>query len=151
MSEYVKKRVSLLITLIFISTTNSAFSQSKYDLIKQVRFERGKSGTTITGVLIYGAKHFYRLKARKGQTMSVKVIAVDSKDQGDIAFTVQSRHYLPGRDTMILDGIDPRGGNDEWSGDLPVTDEYEIVVHNPPVSDNPDSHPIRYKLEVTIK
>jgi hypothetical protein len=50
-----------------------------------------------------------------------------------------------------LDGIDPRVGNDEWSGELPITDEYEIVVHNPSVSDKPDSRPIRYKLEVTIK
>jgi hypothetical protein len=150
MNECVKRFASLIITF-FILVNISAFAQNKYDLVRQVRFVRGASGTTITGVLKYGAKHFYRLKARKGQTMSVKMIVANNEDEGDIGFTVQSLRYLPGKDTRILDGIDPRGGNDEWSGELPFTDEYEIVVHNPPVSDSPDSRPIRYKLEVTIK
>jgi len=150
MDEYVKRLAPLFITLLILVNT-SAFAQSKYDLVKQVRFERGASGTTITGVLIYGAKHFYRLKARKGQTMSVKMSVVDSKDEAEIGFTVDSLQDPPGSDTRILDGIDPRAGNHDWSGELPVTGEYEIVVHNPPVSDKPDSHPIRYKLEVIIK
>jgi hypothetical protein len=115
----VKRFASLFITY-FILVNTSAFAQSKYDLVKQVRFERGASDAAITGVLGYGAKHFYRLKARKGQTMSVKMIVADSKDEEDIGFTVDGLQYLPGRDTKILDGIDPRGGNDEWSGELPV-------------------------------
>jgi hypothetical protein len=129
MNEYMNSFVSLFITF-FILVNISAFARSKYDLVKQVRFERGKSGTTITGVLIYGPKHFYRLEARKGQAMSVKMIVANKEDEGDIGFTIDSLHHLPGRDTRILDGIDPRGGNDEWSGELPVTGEYEIVVHN---------------------
>src|SRR5262245_51544436 len=121
MNENVKRFVSLFIT--FSTLVNiSAFAQSKYDLVKQVRFARGESGATITGVLIYGAKHFYRLKARKGQTMSVKMILANSEDERDIGFTVQSRNYFPGSHTRILDGIDPRGSNDEWSGELPFTD-----------------------------
>jgi hypothetical protein len=150
MNEYVKRFVSLFI-IFFISVNNSAFAQSKYDLVKHVRFERGASGATITGVLIYGAKHFYRLKARKGQTMSVKMIVANSKYEADIGFTVQSLQYPPGSNTRILDSIDSRGGNQDWSGELPVTGEYEIVVHNPPVSNKPDSRPMRYRLEVTIK
>jgi hypothetical protein len=150
MNEYVKKVAHLFIAF-FILINAPAFAQSKYDLVKQVRFERGASGATITGVLIYGAKHFYRLKARKGQTMSVKMIVANSKYEADIGFTVQSLQYPPGSNTRILDSIDSRGGNQDWSGELPVTGEYEIVVHNPPVSNKPDSRPMRYRLEVTIK
>ena len=150
MNEYVKRFVSLFIAF-FILVTAPAFAQSKYDLVRQVRFERGASGATITEVLIYGAKHFYRLKAQKGQTMSVKMIVADSKDEAEIGFTIDSLQYPPGSNTRILGGIDPRAGNQDWSGELPVTGEYEIVVHNPPVSPSPVSHPIRYKLEVTIK
>jgi hypothetical protein len=150
MSENVKRFAPLFIAF-FISINPPAFAQSKYDLVRPVRFERGASGATITGVLIYGAKHFYRLKAQKGQTMSVKLIVANSIDKVEIGFTVDSLQYPPGRDTRILDGIDPRGGNQDWSGELPVSGEYEIVVHNPPVSPSPVSHPIRYKLEVFIK
>jgi|SRR5262245_5485547 len=150
MNDYLK-RFALLFITFFTFVNTPAFAQSKYDLVRQVRFERGASGTTLTGVLIYGAKHFYRLKARKGQTMSVKMIVANSKDEAEIGFTVDSLQYPPGSNTRILDGIDPRAGNQDWSGELPVTGEYEIVVHNPPVSNNPVSRPIRYKLEVTIK
>ena len=38
MNEYVKRFVSLFI-IFFISVNNSAFAQSKYDLVKNVRFE----------------------------------------------------------------------------------------------------------------
>jgi hypothetical protein len=79
------------------------------------------------------------------------MIVVDSKDEAEIGFAVQSLHYPPGSNTRILDGIEPRAGNRDWAGELPVTGEYEIVVHNPPVSDKLDSRPIRYKLEVTIQ
>src|SRR5215471_16296131 len=150
MNEYMKS-VAHLFFAFFVLANTSAFAQSKYDLVKQVQFEKGASGATITGVLVYGAKHFYRLKARKGQTLSVKMIVASSIDKVEIGFTVDSLQYPPGRDTRILDGIDPRGGNRDWSGELPVSGEYEIVVHNPPVSASHVSHPIRYKLEVNIK
>jgi len=49
LNESVKWFAPLLIAF-FILATNSALAQSKYDLVKQVRFERGASGATIIGV-----------------------------------------------------------------------------------------------------
>jgi hypothetical protein len=51
LNEFVK-RVAPLFIAFFILVNAPAFAQSKYDLVKQARFERGASGTTITGVLI---------------------------------------------------------------------------------------------------
>jgi hypothetical protein len=150
MNGSVKRTVSLIIVFIFALMNSVAFAQNKHDLVRQVRFERGKSDTTIAEVLMFGAKHVYRLKARKGQTMSIQLESND-KDLEDIVFTVQSRHYLPGSDTRILDGFDPSGDTLGWSRELPFTAEYEIVVHNPPISTKIDGRQIGYKLKVTIK
>jgi hypothetical protein len=80
MDEYVKRPALLLISF-FILVNTSAFAQSKHDSVKQVRFERGASGTTITGTLIYGAKHFYRLNTRKGQTQSDSALAAALREE----------------------------------------------------------------------
>lgn len=68
----------------------------------------------------------------------------------DVVFSVQSRKYLKGRDTLLLEGVF-KGGVAEWSGELPVTGEYEIYVSNPPINDHPVKHAMRYKLVVEIR
>src|SRR5262245_31056814 len=56
MNEY-GKRFAHLFMAFFILATASALAQSKGDLVKQAQVEGGATGTTITGPLIYGAKH----------------------------------------------------------------------------------------------
>lgn len=68
----------------------------------------------------------------------------------DVVFWVQSRKYVQGRDTLLLEGV-YRGGVTDWSGELPVTGEYEIYVSNPEINDHPVKHALAYKLAVEIK
>jgi hypothetical protein len=68
----------------------------------------------------------------------------------DVVFWVQSKKYVQGRNTALLEGID-KGGVADWSGELPITGEYEIYVSNPPVSDHPVKRALSYKLEVEIR
>jgi hypothetical protein len=133
--------------------TSQSESSISSNLVKQVQFERGKTGTIISGLLKPDAKHIYKLKARKGQFMSVRLQIVDGKDTDDINITlyVQSHEYVPGRNTTLMEGIDPHSGSHEWSGELPLTDEYEIVVTSPDVFGHKIVRAIRYKVEVAIK
>lgn len=68
----------------------------------------------------------------------------------DVVFWVQSRKYSQGRDTLLLEGIF-KGGVDDWSGELPVTGEYEIYVSNPPINDHLIKRALPYKLVVEIR
>jgi hypothetical protein len=83
-------------------------------------------------------------------TARLQVRGQSEQDAGDIVFWIQTRKYLKGRNTLILEGID-KGGVDDWSGKLPATGEYEIYVSNPPYNDHTVKHKIHYILQVSIK
>jgi hypothetical protein len=65
-------------------------------------------------------------------------------------FLIINGCYVQGRSTALLEGID-KGGVTDWSGELPITGEYEIYVSNPPISDHVVKRALPYKLEVKIK
>jgi hypothetical protein len=81
---------------------------------KKVRFAPGTSSTTIRGAVIR-----YYLGAKAGQTMSVKITSTEK----NAVFQI----YFHGEEESL-----PGAGDDDdattWSGQLPIDNEYVIVV-----------------------
>jgi hypothetical protein len=95
---------------------------------KRVRFQRGRTTAVIKDTVRFCFSHEYSLRARRGQTMSVH-LATGKKT----SFTVQS----PSGTIEDADGVK------DWSGELPETGEYTIVIGTDATA--------AYTLEVTIR
>jgi len=97
-----------------------AFSSiSAQGVKKKVRFAPGTSSTTIRGAVIRGERDRYYLGAKAGQTMSVKITSIEKNAVFQIYFHGEEES-LPGA------GDDDDATN--WSGQLPIDNEYVIVV-----------------------
>jgi hypothetical protein len=114
--------------------------------VRRIRFERNHSSTILRGNLRPYTNHIYRFHARQGQRMTVRV----QSPANDIVFWVQSRRYVHGSSSLILGGIH-RNGETDWSGELPLSGEYEIYVSNPPMSDHAVSRALYYEVELRIE
>jgi hypothetical protein len=86
---------------------------------KKVRFARGTSSATITGAVIRGDRDRYYVGAKKGQTMTVSI----KSEEDNAVFQI----YLAGEQESLPGAGD---GDDamKWSGELPIDNEYVIVV-----------------------
>ena len=102
---------------------------------QKVRFARGSSSTTISGAVVRGDRDRYYLGANKGQTMSVKITALED----NAAFQI----FLPG-EHEALSGAGEEDDATNWSGELPEDAEYVIVVGGTRGN-------ATYKLTVSIK
>jgi len=88
-------------------------------ITKKVRFARGKSSTTIRGAVIRGDRDRYLISAKAGQTMTVKITALEK----NAVFQI----YRSGEQES-LSGAGEMDDATKWSGRLPADDEYVIVV-----------------------
>ena len=107
-----------LMALVFICVFTFS-SISAQGLKRKVRFAAGTSSTTIRGAVIRGERDRYYLGAKAGQTMSVKITSTEKNAVFQIYFHGEEES-LPGA-----------GDNDDatnWSGELPIDNEYVIVV-----------------------
>ena len=115
-------------------------------IVKRVRFKKGQTSATFTGKLPlnYADYHAYVLNARKGQTLTVRLIS----DDPDASITVYETKQLgPDEDGITPDEPKPLR---EWSGKLPITSEYSVQVYGP---DNIDKKGTgkSYTLEISVK
>jgi len=99
------------------------------NIIKQVRFGRGRTTAVIKDSVRLCTAHEYYLRASGGQTMSVN-LATGKRTSFSI--------YAPTGD--IIEGAD---GVKDWSGSLPETGQYIIHVGTDATA--------AYTLEVTIR
>lgn len=86
---------------------------------KKVHFAPGTSSTTIKGTVIRGENDRYYICAKAGQKMTVKVTSTEKNAVFQIYFHGEEES-LPGAG----DGDDATN----WSGELPIDNEYVIVV-----------------------
>jgi hypothetical protein len=93
---------------------------------KQLRFGRGRTTAVVRDRIKLCTSHDYYLRARRGQRMSVHLVAGKKT-----SFTV----YAP------TDRISDGGW--DWSGELPEDGEYQISIGTDVTA--------RYTLEVTIR
>lgn len=86
---------------------------------KKVRFAKGSSSITIREAVVRGDRDRYYISARAGQTMTVKITSTEKNAVFQIYFHGEEES-LPGAG----DGDDAMN----WSGKLPIDNEYVIVV-----------------------
>jgi Tol biopolymer transport system component len=86
---------------------------------KRVTFSPGSQSATLKGSVVRGERDEYLLDARAGQQMSVRISSLED----NAVFQI----YEPGRNRTL-----PRAGERddarEWSGELPTSGDYTIVV-----------------------
>lgn len=113
-----------------LSTRNAAAQCRATDrpINKQIRFARGRTTAVIKDTVRLCTSHVYSLRARAGQTMSVNLATGDRT-----SFTV----YAP------TDAFEDADGVKDWSGQLPETGQYQIIVATDATAS--------YTLEVTIR
>jgi hypothetical protein len=97
-----------------------AFSSlSAQGIKKKVRFAKGTSSSTIKRAVVRGDRDRYYVGANKGQTMTVRITSLEKNAVFQIYFHGEEES-LPGAG----DGDDAT----KWSGELPIDNEYVIVV-----------------------
>jgi hypothetical protein len=94
-------------------------SVSAQGVKKKVRFAKGTSSITIREAVVRGDRDRYYVGAKAGQRMSVKITSVEKNAVFQIYFHGEEES-LPGA------GDDDDATN--WSGELPIDNEYVIVV-----------------------
>jgi len=118
MNSHSKQFVRRILAVAFICSLAMS-SLLAQEVKKKIQFQRGSSSATLKGAVIRGEADRYYLAAKKGQTMSVKITAVED----NAVFQV----YLPGEEES-LPGASDSDDATNWSGELPQDAEYVIVV-----------------------
>lgn len=85
-----------------------------------IRFAPGASSADIDGAVVRGEVARYTLNARQGQTMHLAITALED----NAVFQL----YPPGADAAALPGAAEGDDATRWSGRLPRSGDYRIVV-----------------------
>jgi hypothetical protein len=126
-----------LAALLLLLLSVSSFAQKGTVVRKTVRFAPGSTSTTLNGTAAWGTSYQYRVKAKAGQRMTIRLVG---KPDFDFSLEVPPE----------ADGTQPGGkttGVKKWSGILEDSGTYLINV----------SHTINgvtaapYTLEISIK
>jgi len=96
---------------------------------QQINFLPGGDEAIVKGRIIGGGSHSYRIRARKGQTMTVR----NRKDVFPQIITPRGK---------LLAGDPYQGNETEWSGKVPVTGNYTLQL---------DSNFRGYEYEFSVK
>lgn len=132
--------------MILISAVTISALPPKITKVQRVAFRKGQPEAVLEGRLKPYTRHLYRIRANAGQQLSVHLESAD----GDVVLWVQSTRPVPGNGSFILPGITKEGVT-EWSGELPSSQDYEIYISNPRISDHPVTRVLPYTLRLTLK
>ena len=128
-------RKSIKVLLVISALIAFASDATAEGIKKRVRFPRGSTSTAIKGNVLRGDQDTYLLGARAGQTMTVRITSLED----NAVFQI----YKPGG-KETLEGAGESEDAMQWSGELPATGDYVIVVGGTRGN-------ATYKLEVKIK
>jgi hypothetical protein len=114
------KRSLLFLTLflmLVVTETLNAATQHGYRVTKRLAFKKGQVSTIVKGAIPNTLEgHEYIARARQGQTMLIKLVST-KKATG---FSI----WAPNGD-LISEETTAR----EWTGELPETGDYRIVIN----------------------
>lgn len=132
---------------IALLVASSVFSPavSRAEVSQRVVFARGKTSVSYTGKLPrkYADYDSYVLRAKKGQTLSVKLMSTDP----DAYFAVYETQELgPDEDAILANDEKSR----EWSGQLPIKSEYSVQVYGVSTIDD-DASGAAYTIEISLR
>ncbi len=102
--------------------------------IRRVRFAPGASSATIKDSVVSGTRDRYLLGARKGQTMSIRIVSLED----NAVFAVVAPVNQAGQQRTLKQEAF------SWTSTLPETGDYQIVVGSTRGNAS-------YRLQVTIR
>ncbi len=116
------------------------------EITKRVVFAKGKKSVSYKGQLTreYASYDSYVLRAKKGQTLSVKLTTTDR----DASFAVyETKELGPDEDTILPNNETLR----LWTGELPITSEYSVQVYGVSSIDDADASGATYTIEISLR
>ena len=124
--------LSALLMLLIMAATLHVSAQHGYRVTRRLAFKKGHVSTVVRGAIPNTLEgHEYDVRARQGQTMSVKLTSLKK----GILFSV----WAPSGDM-----IGEETGQRQWSGELPETGDYRIII-------NTETDGVtKYRLDVQI-
>lgn len=127
---------AIVFTFVFAvgAATISAQNMQNTVVKKQVKFARGQNKATLRGNAKYAMSYVFNLGAKAGQKMEIRLTGKNS----ELSFSL----VAPDEET-----IDGAFGVSEWSGELPASGNYSIVV----VMNDENAASVPYMLDVKIK
>ena len=136
-------RITAMAALVIAALCVSEDAEAQVE--KRVVFKSGKA--VFKGKLprTYADYDAYVLRARKGQTITVKLATSDP----DASFSVyETKELGPDEDSIYF------GGEERarlWSGKLPITSEYSVQVYGVSSIDDKNPSGAVYTLEVSLR
>jgi hypothetical protein len=82
-------------------------------MTKRVRFPKGRNSVVLRGAAVRGTQDRYILRAGSGQTMTLRITSTEDNAVFDV--------MAPGGQSLASEVTD-------WTGELPATGDYTIVV-----------------------
>lgn len=116
------------------------------EITKRVVFPRGKTSVGYQGTLPreYASYDAYLVRARKGQTLTIKLTTADR----DAYFAIyETRELGPEEDTILANDEKSR----EWSGKMPIKSEYSIQVYGVSSIDDRVASGAAYTIEIALR
>ena len=132
----VKMVMTAVFAVVMMGASQIASAQNMQHTVvtKEVRFARGKHQATLRGSAKYGMSYVFKLGAKEGQTMDIRLVGKNSQ----LTFSL----IAPDEET-----IEGAFGVANWSGVLPQSGKYSVVV----VMNDENAARVPYTLEVKIK
>lgn len=110
-----KKLISLFFMFLMLSFVNVSLADG---IRKRIKFARGKTSAVVSNSVVRGDRDTYIIGARQGQKMSVTITSLEK----NAVFQIQTP------DGSFLAGADEGDDAMRWSGSLPMSGDYEIIV-----------------------
>jgi hypothetical protein len=134
--------LALLMVGAFLTGTGEAA------VVKEIHFAPGSTSTMMLGSVIRGESDQYLLTARAGQKMAVGITATEK----NAAFAIYQPGYQATKDAdgilgiqgMALQGAGAGDDATTWTGELPVSGKYLILV-------GPTRGNATYTLKISIR
>jgi len=128
--------VSCFFSIVIFGGAHFVCAQNMSNTVvtRQVKFARGQNKTILRGSAKYGMSYVYNLVAKKGQMMEILLTGKNA----ELKFSLIQPDEETAEDAF---------GVSEWSGELPQSGKYSIVV----VVNGENAASAPYTLEVKIK
>jgi len=133
--------------LAAIATSMLAVTAVSADVRREVRFPRGATGVTLEGAVVRADRDIYRLSARAGQTLRVRVRSVE--DNAAVQVYPAGARYSRADwgwefHTAAFPGATEEDGATAFTARLPRTGTYLIVV-------GPSRGNATYSLAISVR
>ncbi len=129
MFKFIRQITCYALLILALANILTVQAQDRITINRAIRFQRGKISSIVSGRILLGTSHIYRVRARERQQMAVVL-----KTGNRTSFTISARG------AGILEGAD---GVRQTVVELPETGEYEIQIGTDVTAN--------YTLDVAIK